>query len=175
VDYEAVWKILEDIIKEFRRKGETIRPEVMNDLHSAKTLIQVWKVDPSSSECLPQIEIFLENVESALMLTVYEKFGEKSAEEWMKKLIEARKKAPAKEESTPAHRKLFPSVPKGEIWVRIQVSAETPEKTIKELVKNHKLACEMQEDGYMLVFGEKEKLKAFLQKLAKYSRSLHKK
>lgn len=172
MDYEAVWKVLSDLITEFRRRGETINLQVMSDLHSAKTLIHVWKADPAKSDCLSQIEVFLENVESTLMLAAYEKFGTPFAEEWMQKLKQAREiTSPKREEAQRALMKPFPIVPKGAKWVRIQVSAETPEKTVKELAANYELRCETQKDGFIIVSGTEKELKAFLQKFAEYFRA----
>jgi hypothetical protein len=163
MNYEAVWKVLSNMITELRRKGETIKPEIMTDLRSAKTLIEVWKADSTCTECVPKIETYLENVESSLMLIAYEKFGVEFAEEWMKKLKEAREKTQL--ELKPKEQ--LQSIPKGKKWIRIQISMETPEKMIRELTKEHKLKYKKQENGYILVYGEEEKIKALLQDVAK--------
>ena len=49
---------------------------------------------------------------------------------------------------------------------RSPVSAETPKEESEELVKESGLACRMQDDGYMLVYGDGEKLKHFIKRTA---------
>ena len=61
--YEETWKVLADLIAELRKKGEVIPASVMNDLRSAKTMMQIFKADPSHIENIPRIETYLENVE----------------------------------------------------------------------------------------------------------------
>ncbi len=84
---------------------------------------------------------------------------------WMKKLKEAREK-PEVEVPAETASKFVPGLPRDKRWVRVQVSAETPREEIEELVKESGLACKMQDDGYMLVYGEEEKLKRFIKKTA---------
>ena len=87
--HEEVWKILDSLIVEFRRRGETIPINVIEDLRSAKTLMQVLRADTKHVENVPSIEMYLGNVESYLIFTAHQKFGAEFAESWMKKLREA--------------------------------------------------------------------------------------
>jgi len=161
--YGEAWKVLADLIVEFRKKGETIPANVMNDLRSAKTMIQVFKADPTHVENIPQIETYLESVESYLFLVAEEKYGAKFVEEWMEKLSQARKKA---EETRETASKFVPGLPRGKHWVRIQVSKETPQKEIERLAKEENLSCKMQKNGYMLVYGNIKSIKSFVKTLA---------
>jgi hypothetical protein len=43
MSYEEKWKVLADLLAELQEKGETIPADVINDLRSAKTMIQVLK------------------------------------------------------------------------------------------------------------------------------------
>jgi len=163
--HEEVWKTLNDLIIEFRKKGETIPPEVMADLRAAKTLTHVLKADPTKKENVPTIEMYLGNVEAHLVLAAQAKFGSEFVNRWMKKLKEAREK-PDVEMPAETASKFVPGLPRGQHWVRVQVSEETPKEEIEELVKEIGLACKMQDDGYMLVYGEGEKLKYFIKRTA---------
>ncbi|MFQ6074250.1 MAG: DUF2096 family protein, partial [Candidatus Bathyarchaeia archaeon] len=89
---EEVWRTLNDLIMEFRKKGEAIPPEVMADLRAAKTLMHVLKADPTKVENVPTIEMYLGNVESHLIFEAQSKFGSDFANRWMKRLREAREK-----------------------------------------------------------------------------------
>ena len=162
--YGEAWNVLADLITEIRKRGETIPKHVMTDLHSAKTMIQILKADPAHVENLSRIETYLENVESYLMFTVQEKFGAAHVERWMKKLEEARK-APEKEEK--AAIKFVAGIPRGEHWVRIQISEETSKSEIERLAKENSLSCKMQKNGYMLVYGDVKKVKEFVKNIAK--------
>jgi len=161
--YGEAWKVLADLIVEFRKKGETIPANVMNDLRSAKTMIQVFKADPTHIENIPQIETYLESVESYLFLVAEEKYGAKFVKEWMEELSRARKKV---EETTETVSKFVPGLPRGKHWVRIQVSKDTPRKEIENLAKEENLSYKMQKNGYMLVYGNTESIKSFVKTLA---------
>ncbi|MFQ6086571.1 MAG: DUF2096 family protein [Candidatus Bathyarchaeia archaeon] len=163
--HEEVWRTLNNLIIEFRKKGETIPPEVMADLRAAKTLMHVLKADPTKTENVPTIEMYLGNVESNLIFAAQTRFGSEFVNHWMKKLREAREK-PDVEVPAEAASKFVPGLPRGQRWVRVQVSEETPKEEIEELVEESGLACKMQDDGYMLVYGEGEKLKRFIKRTA---------
>ena len=161
--YGEAWKVLADLITELRKRGETIPPHIMNDLRSAKTMIQILKADPTHTENLPRIETYLENVESYLVFTAQEKFGSDYAEEWIKKLDKARRAREEEEEATP---RFVPGLPRGKYWVRVQVSESMSKSDIKRLAKESKLSSKMQKNGYMLVYGDVEKVKLFVKKMA---------
>ncbi len=162
---EEVWKTLNDLIVEFRKKGEIIPHEVMADLRAAKTLMQVLKADPTKIEDVPTIEMYLNNVESHLIFAAQAMFDADFVKKWMKKLKEAREK-PEVEVPVETASKFVPGLPRGQRWVRVQVSEETPKEEIEELVAEIGLACRMQDDGYMLVYGDGEKLKGFIKRTA---------
>jgi len=161
--YEEVWNVLEDLITTLRNKGGHIPADVMNDLHSAKTMIQVFKADKTHIENIPRIETYLENVEAQLISMAQDKVGSEFVAKWMKKLEEARRKvSEEKEESA----KFVPGLPKDKHWVRVQISEDTPRKEIEELAEENKLSHKIQKDGYMLVYGDDENIKAFVKKMA---------
>jgi len=81
MDHEEVWKVLNDLIIEFRKKGETVPPEVMADLRAAKTLIHVLKADPTKKENVPTIEMYLGNVEFRFL----RKLLKKKLRNWLRK------------------------------------------------------------------------------------------
>lgn len=169
--HEEVWKTLNDLIIEFRKKGETIPPEVMADLRAAKTLTHVLKADPTKTENVPTIEMYLRNVESHLIFAAQAMFGSEFVNHWMKKLREAREK-PDVEVPAETASKFVPGLPKGKSWLRVQVSKETSREDIERTAEESGLACKMQDDGYMLVYGEGEKLKRFVKKMASKLRTV---
>jgi hypothetical protein len=164
--YGEIWKILDELIVEFRKRNEPVPVNVIEDLRAAKTMIQVLNADPKRSEHIPSIEMYLGNVESYLIFVGDQKFGAEFADRWMEKLREAKKtiRIGEKESSLGSGPKFVPGVPRGRKWLRLQVTAETSEDQIKRLAEELGLSTEARSDGYVLVYGDDEQLKRFVQK-----------
>ncbi len=164
MSYEGLWKVLEDLLTELQERGEAIPSEVIGDLRSAKTLIQILKADPTHTETLPEIEAYLGSVEAYIVSTIKEKIGPQYADECMKKIGETRKRVP-KEEETQALR-FIPGLPRDRPWVRIQFSKETPREEIEKLAEERDLAYKTQDNGYIIVYGDGKKIKSLVKRLA---------
>ena len=162
--YLAVWKVLEEMILEFRKRGITIPVEVMDNLKSARTMIKILKADPSRGETMQKIEEYISNVESYLISEGQKKFGVEYVDKWLKKLDEANIRFPDLEEE---ETRFVPGLPREQKWIRVKPSAELPMEKLKLLAKELNLSCELQGDGYLLVYGEDERLKEFVKKMAK--------
>lgn len=162
---EEVWKTLDDLITQFRKRDATIPPDVMADLRAAKTLIHVLKADPRCVENVPDVDIYLENVESYLIIEAHKKFGAEFADEWMTKLKEARKITVEEKPTEPASR-FVPGLPKEQRWIRVQITKETPETEVKRLAEELGLSYKRQSGEHVLVYGENEKIKLFVKKTA---------
>ena len=163
--HEEVWRILDSLIVEFRKRGETVPISVIEDLRSAKTLMQVLRADPKRMETVPSIEMYLGNVESYLIFEAHKKFGAEFAEDWMQKLREARKTIRAGEDrSVEPASKFVSGVPRDQKWMRVQISNETPKNEIERLAAECGLSTQMQPDNYVLVYGDDSKIKLFIQK-----------
>jgi len=160
--YEEVWNVLADLVTELRNKGQVIPANVMNDLRSAKTMIQVFKADTTHIENIPRVEIYLENVEAQLISMAQKKAGSKFVAKWMERLEEARRKVSEEKKSA----RFVPGLPRDKHWVRVQISEDTPQKEIEKLAKENNLSHKIQKDGYMLVYGDDENVKAFVKKMA---------
>lgn len=161
--YEETWNVLADLITELRNKEQLIPSNVMNDLRSAKTMIQVFKADTKHIENIPRIEAYLENVEVQLFSIAQEKLGPEFVAKWMKKLEESRKIVPQEEEESA---RFVPGLPRDKHWVRVRISEDTPQKEIEKLAKENSLSYKIQKDGYMLVYGDDDNIKAFVKKMA---------
>ncbi len=173
MNYEENWKVLADLFTELRRKGEKIPADVMNDLRSAKTMIQILKADPTHIENIPRIETYLGSVESYAIFVAHEKLGTEFVERWLRKLEKAKRvKIEEKEEAPP---RFVPGLPRDKNWVRIQISEDAPRKDVERLVKENRLSCKMQKNGYMLVYGNGESIKSFVKNLRQHQDFLRKK
>jgi hypothetical protein len=164
MSYEENWKVLADLLTELRKKGEKIPTDVMNDLRSAKTMIQILKADPTHIENIPRIETYLRNVESYAVLVAQEKLGTEFVERWLRKLEKAKKtEIEEKEEVTT---RFVLGLPRDKNWVRVQISKDTPREDVESLVKENKLSCKIQKNGYILVYGNGKSIKSFVKKMA---------
>jgi len=164
MSYDERWKVLADLFTELRKKGEKIPTDVMNDLRSAKTMIQILKADSTHIENIPRVETYLGNVESYLIFAAQENFGSEFVKRWMRKLEEARRavKVQGKAEAP----RFVPGLPKDKHWVRVQISEDTSREDIQRIANENKLSCKMQKNGYMLVYGNSESIKTFVKKMA---------
>ncbi|MGQ9530514.1 MAG: DUF2096 family protein [Candidatus Bathycorpusculaceae bacterium] len=162
--YLAVWKVLEEMILEFRKKGVSVPTEVMDDLKSAKTMIKILKADPSRGETMQKIEEYISNVESYLISEGQKNFGVEYVDKWLKKLDEASMRIPDLEEK---ETRFVPGLPREQRWIRVKPSAELPIEKLKMLAKESNLSYELQSDGCLLVYGKDESLKEFVKKMAK--------
>lgn len=162
--YEQVWSILEDLITELRKRQQQIPATVMNDLHSAKTLIHVFNVDHAHTENIPRIEAYLENVEAQLLSIAQERVGQEFTAKWIEKIDQARREV--SEENEKETERFVTGLPKGKHWVRIRISEDASKREVEKLAKESGLSCKMHKDGYMLVYGDDENVKVFVKKMA---------
>jgi hypothetical protein len=173
--YYEVWKALEDLIEEFRKRGETIPLEIMEDLRAAKSLIQVSRAEPSPSEDSIQIEVYLNNIEFYLMPKAQEKFGQEFADEWMRRLQKARKMVHEEEEGIGSMvSKFLPGMPRDTPWVRVKISEDIKQDVVGALAKEAGLRTSDKESGHLLVYGDKEKLNVFMKKMTEKFRGARK-
>ena len=161
--YLAAWKVLEEMIADFRKRGIVVPAEIMRDLRSAKTLINVLKADPSRVDTSQKIDEYLLNVESHLVSEGQKTFGTGYVEEWLKRLDEASKKMLEEEKE---ETKFIPGLPRDHKWIRVKPSSELPVEKLKAAVEELHLSYNVQTDGFLLVYGEDGRIKEFIKKMA---------
>ena len=144
---------------QLQERGEKIPADVIHDLRSAKTMIQVLKADPTHAESISRIDNYLRSVESYAIFTA-EKHGTEIVEEWLKKL-EIKKRGENREKKETDSR-FIPGIPRDKNWVRIQTSEDTPPEDIKKLVEESNLSYKTQKNGHILVYGNGEDIKTFM-------------
>jgi len=159
--YLAIWKVLEEMITDFRKKGVAVPTNIIDDLKYARTLINILKADPSRLETAQKIEECLNNVESYL-ISEGQQFGDKYVGEWITKLEEASRRIDEDE----CVSRFVPGLPREQRWVRIKPSEEIPLEALKTLAEDLNLSHEVQSDGYLLVYGEDKLVKEFVKKMA---------
>ncbi len=152
---------------ELQNKGEKIPPEIMDDLRSAKTIIQVLKADPTSTENKARADKYLRNVESYVILTA-EEFGTETVEDWLKKLKETKKVEQKDKKTQP---KFVHGIPRDKNWVQIQTSKETSKELVIKYAQKNGLSYVEREKRQIIVYGNKENIKSFVKSMAEQFRN----
>jgi len=159
---------MSDLIAVLRKSGEVVPMKVMSDLRAAKTMIEIYKVNRSHSENLLRIEEYLANLESYLLPVAKKRLGEEQMNKLLNDFAEAQRRTSTWESKPPRG---FPvGVPRDSKWVRIEPSDKIPIEKIKHLTRQIGLKSKIQADGYVLVFGEEQKLKQFVKNMAELLR-----
>lgn len=163
--YEKKWKILENFLIDLQKRGERIPENVIRDLRSAKTIIELAQADPNQLQIESRIDKYLRNVESYCISTA-EKFGKKIAKEWLKQLNEDKINGNIKKQSF----RFVQGIPKNMKWLRVETSEDTPLQEVLKIINECKIKYEMQEKGYILVYGNEKSIDFFVKKLTEQFR-----
>ena len=164
MEYEYVWTVLEAIIVELRKKRVTVLPELVDDLKSAQTLIKIHRTDPAALDVATEIERYLERVEANLIYLARSDVGEAYADECVRRLHEARMRGLQETVTVPST--FVAGVPKGAHWIRLKASDLLDAAEVDALVDQLALSRIDQADGFLLIHGPEEKVKAFLKEVS---------
>jgi len=164
--YMAVWKILEEIIIEFRKKDLTIPQNIMNDLKSAKVMINIMNFDEGRGETAQKIEQYLGSVEAYLVTAAQKTFEPAHIDTWLRRLEEATCDVCStceveKEEET----KFISGVPRDQKWIRVKPLDSMPLEELKQLAEKTSLSSRVEEDGRLVVYGKAEDIREFVKKM----------
>jgi hypothetical protein len=160
--YLAIWKVLEEVITEFRKKQLPIPERVMNDLKAAITMIKIVNADSGHGENSLKIEEYLGTVEAYLVTEAQKHFAAESIDNWLKRLEIAN--CETCEENTEESR-FVAGVPRDQKWIRVEPLTNLPVKKLKQLARETNLTIVLQKDGRIVVYGQAEDLKEFVKKM----------
>ena len=169
--YEAVWKVLEEIVIELRKKGVETPPNVMNDLKSAKILMKVLDASESDrGETAPKIEQYLGSLEAYLVTTAQKKFPPARIDTWLKRIETANcnmcqtcSVETTKTEKTET--KFITGVPRDQKWILVKPLANLPAEKLKQLAEKTNLSFREEQDGHLIIHGSAENIKKFVKKM----------
>ncbi len=161
-------KILEEMIIDLRKKGFSIPPNVLNDLKSARTLMQVIGANKSDvGETAPSIDVYLSSAEANLVTEAGKLLPPEKVEDYLKKLELAScdtcvTVVPTKEES-----RFMTGVPReqDQRWVRVEPIASLPMEKLKQMATETNLQFREDGDGHLVVSGNQENVKKFVKKM----------
>lgn len=160
--YLEAWKILEEMVADFRKRGRVVPAQVMNDLKSARTMIRVLKNDATCGEAAQKTEEYLGSVESYLISEGDSIFGATYANEWLERFGEARREVGREEEE---ETRFVSGLPREEKWIRVKPSAELAIERLKALADDSSVSYRSQDDGSILIHGKKEHIRDFIKKM----------
>ena len=164
--YSENWKILEDIIIEFRKKGLTVPITVMTDLKAAKTMIKLMDTETGKGEMAPQTEQYLRNVESYLITEAQKQFPPERIDEWLRRLDAATVetcrcvRGDVKEES-----RFIPGLPRDQKWVRVMPITSLSTEKLKQLAEDSNLSLKTEKDGHLIAYGRPEDIREFVKRM----------
>ncbi|MBT8172002.1 DUF2096 domain-containing protein [Candidatus Bathyarchaeota archaeon] len=157
----AVWKVLEEMVIELRKKPVGIPLEILNDLKSAKILLEITDSNTTQEETAIKIERYLENIEIYIFSKIQEKFKPKTVEEWLKRVSEARNKEVKLTEET----KFISGIPRNQKWIRVKPISELPLRLLKKIAKENGLLMCANVDGKFIIYGKAENIRSYVKKI----------
>ncbi len=163
-NYKEVWKVLDELVVMMRSKGVNVPKKVIADLRSAKALINMYNLDQSKIETLSKIEVYLGNIEQTLLYLTEVDVGKDLADEYLRKIFDARGKVV--EVIRTVSSKLVHGVPRDQHWIRVRIDADMDKGEYEILAKDLNLSLRTQEDGFLIIHGEKDKIKELIKKVA---------
>lgn len=169
--YEAVWKILEDIIIELRKKGVATPQNVLNDLKSAKVLMKIMDAsEKDRGETAPKIEQHLSSVEAYLITEAQKKFTPERIDTWLRHIEQAscdtcQTCSVPTEPKEKADVKFITGLPRDQKWIRVEPLASLPAAKLKQLAEETSLSVREETDGHLTVYGSAENIRAFVKKM----------
>lgn len=170
--YEAVWKVLEEIVVELRKKNVVTPSNVINDLKSAKILMKVLDASESDrGETAPKIEQYLGGVEAYLVTEAQKTFPPARIDTWLRRIEEANcdicqkcTVETAKTEKAETH--FITGVPRDQKWIRVKPLTNLSAGKLKQLAEETSLSIREEQDGHLIIHGKPENIKRFVKKMA---------
>jgi hypothetical protein len=164
--YIATWKVLEELMLDMHKKGVSTPASVVNDLRSAKLMIQISESPSAKGEQAIMADEYLGNVESILLAEAEKTLGSDYVDEWLKRLDEAMAQC---ETCQPKEQvkddKFIIGVPRDQKWVRVEPHDNLTSERIKEIAKENNLSINSQSNGRLVAYGQPDSIKAFLKKM----------
>jgi hypothetical protein len=168
LNYDALWKTLDALLIEVRRKGSTVAQDVVDDLKSARTLINIYAADPTSTDTLAQIEDYLRRVESSLLFLAEADHGTAYAEAIMARLGTAR--TLGDDPAPPEVPRFIPGITPGQHWVRIDTRDTIDRAALTALAADMGLTLTMQGAHHAVIRGDKATVTRLLQRVTEQTR-----
>lgn len=159
----ASWKLLEDMMLELKKAGATIPAKVVEDLRSAKSMIQLTYTEGSHGDALQKAEEYLANIEAYVVTEGQKVFGSEKVDGWLRRLEEAN--AQVSEDSAVSD-KFVAGVPRNMRFVRVEPMGDITAEKVMAMAEAYGMQVKNQPDGKLVVYGCPDNLRAFLKSMA---------
>lgn len=161
-------KLLEEILVALRKKGKQIPENIMSDLKSARTLMQVENVDlKDRGETEPKIDQYLANVEAYLISEAETNFEPEKVEKWLTAMDLASCETCITVEPQKQEMRMIPGVPRDQKWIRVTPIASLPVEKLEKMATEDGLGSRREKDGHLIVYGSDQAVKGFIKKISK--------
>jgi len=161
-------RLLEEILIELRKKGREIPPNVLSDLKSARTLMQIENVDTKGrGETEPDIDEYLANVEAYFVTEAESNFPPEKVENWLKALDLASCESCVTVKESKTEMRLIPGIPRDQRWIRVEPIDSLPLVKLEKLATEVGLHLRREKDGHLVVYGRDEAVKGFVKTISK--------
>ena len=148
---------------ELQEKNVTIPSNLINDLRSAKLMIQISDAEGNRGEASQKVEEYLGNVESYLITEAQKALSPETVDQWLRRLQEANAETGGEKI---AENKFITGVPRDQKWVRVEPIGNLPTERILQIAKESRLSVNPQKDRRLVVYGQMEDIKGFVKKMA---------
>jgi hypothetical protein len=160
----TIWKTLEDLLIELRKKNVQIPVNVLEDLRAAKSLIELSYNTAAPMETVAKTQTYLTNVEAYLISQAQKVFEPTVVDSWLKRLKE--QNLQNDKETNTSENRFIVGVPRGQQWIRIETGDKLPEEHILKLAKEWHCTVNKQTDGRLMVYGQLDAVKEFVKQIA---------
>ncbi|MCL2696228.1 MAG: DUF2096 family protein [Clostridiales bacterium] len=158
-NYLSAAKRLDELMLALMDKGQTIPAHAAEDLKTGRSLAGILLRQHDDAAAM-KAQAILERVEMNLLSLAESTFGRESAEDWQKRIAEAYAQETGPESASAS--RFVTGVPKDAYWVRVQADYPSQADVAPETFG---LTAVAQEDGYLLIYGRKEDVSAFLNEI----------
>ncbi len=164
----AIWKTLEEMVVELRKKDIEIPANVMNDLRAAKSMILIGASEGSRGEAMAKVEEILGSVEASLVTEAQRVFGNAVVDAWLRRIEAAGCPScePLEVEEAEEEDKFITGVPRDQKWIRVEPDDFLTTEKMKLLAQEHNLQIKTENNGKLTIYGSQENIKQFIKKMA---------
>lgn len=164
MNFLAAAGVLDALMLELAERGVVAPAHVTASLQTARSLARIGlRKAEEDSESELKILAILQDAEMNLLSLAETNFGAAYAEDWQRRMAVAGATPVTKPNESAS--KFVAGVPKGVHWVRIRQSEL--EKLPDAEFSRFSLTAMPQTDGYLLLYGEKTNIAAFLKEMRK--------
>ena len=162
MNFLASARVMEELMLELTEKGTVIPDHVISSLSSGRSLANIsLRLPEEDSEAEMKTLSIFQDAEMNLLSLAEADFGTEYAENWQRKILAAGMEEVVRTAPESAS-KYIAGVPKTADWVRIQLPELDAVENLQALLEEYSLQTQPQEDGYLLIHGEKANISGFL-------------